>query len=98
MSACEGKTGEEAGHNNVNLVQLRILSLYNILKSLEACGYWLVPKDDVSYLKLPVGMNEDLRLKYPRQVRLVDEIKVRGYKMLICKNPKNKNVIKRGVR
>ena len=47
---------------------------------------------------MPVGMNEDLGLKYPRQVRLVDEIKVRSYKMLICKNPKNKNVIRRGVR
>ena len=71
-------------------MQLRILSLYNVLGSLEACGYWLVPKDDVSCSKLPISMNKDLGLKYPRQVRLVDQIEVRGCKILICKNPKKK--------
>ena len=97
MSACGGRIDEEAWHINVNLAQSRILSLYNVLGNLEACGYWLVHKDDVSCSNLPISMNKDLGLKYPRQVRVVDQIKVRGCKMLICKNPQNKNVIRRGV-
>lgn len=39
-------------------------------------------------------MNEDLGLEYPLLVELFDEIEVRGCKMLICKNPKNRSVIR----
>lgn len=70
MSACGGRTVEEAGYNNINLVQLRILRLCDVLGSLKACGYRLVPWDEVSCLQLLVGMNEDLGLKYPHQVGL----------------------------
>ena len=41
---------------------------------------------------MPVGMYGDLDLEYPRQVGLVDEIKVEGVKVLICKNFKNESI------
>ena len=37
-------------------------------------------------------MYEDLDLEYPLQVGLVDEIKVEGVKVLICKNFKNVSI------
>ena len=39
-------------------------------------------------------MNKDIGLKYPRQVGLVDKIKVGGCKMLISNNSKDKSIIR----
>lgn len=78
-------------------MQLEILCLDDILGGLEAHGYWLVFKDDVSNSQLPVRVQKDLRLEYPCQIGLVHEIEIRGCKMLNCKNPKSKSVIRMGV-
>lgn len=76
MSACGRRTGEEAEYCNVNLVQPRIFYCYHVLGGLEVGGNGFVAEDDVSHSQLSVGMNEDFRLEYPRQVGLIDEIKV----------------------
>ena len=48
-------------------------------------------------LQLFVRMQENFGLKYPSEVGLVDKAKIGGCKLLICKNPKNKSVIRMGI-
>ena len=70
------KTVETTRYCNVNLVQPRVLCLYYVLKGLEAGGYKSVAEDDLSHSQLPIGVDKNFGPEYPRQVRLVDEIKV----------------------
>ena len=98
MSACGRRTNEEAKYCNVNLVQLRIFHLYHVFGGLEVGGNGFVAKDDVSCSQLFIGMNEDFILEYPRQVGLIYEIKVWGYKVLIYKFAKSENVVRVGNR
>ena len=70
------KTVETTRYCNVNLVQPRVLCLYYVLKGLEAGGYKSVAEDDLSHSQLPIGVDKNFGLEYPRQVGLPDEIKV----------------------
>lgn len=78
-------------------MQLEIVCLDDVLVGLETRGYRLVFEDDVSDSQLPICVQKDLKLKYPYQIGLVHEIEIGGYKMLNCKNPKRKSVIRMGV-
>lgn len=91
-------TSKKSENCDVDLMQLRILRFYDVLRGLEACKDRLVFEYDMGCSKLSVKKNEYLGLEYPRQVRLVDEIEIRGCKTLFCKNTKNKSVISRGNR
>ena len=57
-------------------MQSRVLCLYYILEGLEAGGYKSVAEDDLSQSQLPIGVDKNFGLEYPRQIGLVDEIKV----------------------
>ena len=67
---------EKTRYCDVNLVQPRVLCLYYVLKGLEAGGYKSVAEDDLSHSQLPIGVDKNFGLEYPRQVGLIDEIKV----------------------
>lgn len=47
--------------------------------------------------QLSVRVEENLGLEYSGKVRLVDEAKIKGYEIFICKNKKNKSVIRERV-
>lgn len=47
LGISKGRAIEEAGYCDVDLVQPGIFCLYDVLRSLETGGDWLVPKDDV---------------------------------------------------
>ena len=49
MGARERRAAEKTGYNDINLMKLRILRLDDVFGRLEAYGYQLVLKDDVSY-------------------------------------------------
>lgn len=40
-------------------------------------------------------MEKDLELEYPGQIGFVDEIEIRGGEVLVCKNLRNKSVIRK---
>ena len=42
-------------------------------------------------------MEEDFGLEYLGKVMLVNEIEIRGCEVLICKNPNNEGVIRKGM-
>ena len=42
-------------------------------------------------------MEKNLRLGYPVKVKLVNEIEIRGCEILVCKNPRNKGIVREKV-
>ena len=42
-------------------------------------------------------MEKNLRLEYPVKVKLVNEIEIRGCEILVCKNPRNKGIVREKV-
>ena len=42
-------------------------------------------------------MEKNLRLEYPVKVKLVNEIEIRGSEILVCKNPRNKGIVREKV-
>ena len=42
-------------------------------------------------------MEKNLILEYPVKVKFVNEIEIRGYEILVCKNPRNKGIVREKV-
>nr|POF15913.1 hypothetical protein CFP56_17153 [Quercus suber] len=91
------RTDEEPGHYNVNLLQSGVLRLYYVLRGLKARRYRLVSEDDEGGSQLFIRMEENLRLEYPGKVRLIDKVEIGSCEVLVCKNPRNKGVIRERV-
>nr|POF10036.1 hypothetical protein CFP56_46383 [Quercus suber] len=67
-SSYRGRTFDESFNDHIYLGKLRILGLHHVLRRLEASGYWGISKNDMSSMKLPIGVQEYLRLKDPIEV------------------------------
>ena len=97
LLSLRSRADEEPGHCNVNLLQSGLLHLYYILRGLKARRYRLVYEDDEGGSQLSVHMEENLRLAYLGKVELVGEVEIGGCEVLVCKNPRNKGVIRQRV-
>ena len=42
-------------------------------------------------------MEKNLRLEYAVKVKFVNEIEIRGCEILVCKNPRNKGIVREKV-
>ena len=51
----------------------------------------------MSNMQLSVRMEKNLRLKYPSKVGLINEIEIWGIEILVCKNPRNKGIVRKRV-
>ena len=47
--------------------------------------------------KLSIHMEKNLKLEYPDEVRFINEIEIGGCEILLCKNPKNKGIVREKV-
>ena len=94
LSTFRWRATKEPRHYDVNLLQSGVCCLYYVLRGLKARRYRLVFEDDVGGSQLSVRMEENLRLEYPSKVGLIDEVEIGGCEVLVCKNPRNKSVIR----
>ena len=97
LSSFRSRADEEPGHCDVNLLQSRVLHLYYVLRGLKARQYRLVYEDAEGGSQLSAHMEENLGLAYLGKVELVGEVEIGGCEVLVCKNPRNKGVIRQRV-
>ena len=51
----------------------------------------------MSDTQLSICMEKNFRLKYPSKVGLINEIEIWGIEILVCKNPRNKVIVRKRV-
>ena len=96
LSTFRWRIAKEPKDDDVDLLQSGVLRLYYVLRGLKVQRDRLVSEDYVGGSQLSVHVEKDFGLKYPSKAELVDEIEIRGYEVLVCKNPRNESVIKEG--
>ena len=78
-------------------MQSGILLFNDVLGGLKASRDQLVSKDDVKFAQMSIRMEKNIKLEYPSEVGFVNEIEIGGCEILVCKNPKNKGIVREKV-